>query len=174
MIKFIVIISQFKSLTLKIILPIFCLLLSSCSYFNDSYKPAVLSDQKVLSSRKAQIQVGRKIGVIGIATYLNNVLPDIYKNGEYFFLELFSEMYIPLVFMDFNIIDNSKIKWVREVSIEDFDEVINVYNKWSRGYLISFDEVREQNKKNMKLHIDIANIGSMDFDFTYKVLENQF
>ena len=159
---------------MKLALLIFCLLLSGCSYFNDSYKPSVLSDEKVLSSRKADIQVGRKIIVIGIVTYLNNVLPSIYKDGEYFFLELFSEVHIPLAFMDFSIINDSRIKWVREVSIEDFDEVINVYNKWSRGYLISFDQIKYHDKKNIKLHIDIANIGSMDFDFTYKVFENQF
>lgn len=134
----------------------------------------MLSDQKVLSSRKAQIKVGKKISVIGIATYLNNVLPDIYINGEYFFLELFSESNINIAFMDFSIINDSRVKWIRKVNIEDFDDIINVYNKWSTGYLIAFDEVQDRDKKDMQLHIDIANIGSMDFDFTYKVPENRF
>lgn len=163
----------FIEFALNIILIILCFLFSGCSYFSDIYKPTIISDQKVLSSRKSQIQIGKE-SIIGIATYLNNVMPDIYNNGEYFFLELFSEIDIPIMFMDFSIVNNASFKWIREVNSNDFDEVITTDNKWSKAYLIAFNKVREQDKKNMKLYIDIANIGSMYFDFTYKVLENKF
>lgn len=115
-----------------------------------------------------------KTEIICIATYLNNVDSNTYKNAEYFFIEIFSKSNIPLGFMDFSITNNARFNWIREVYEDEFDDVINTYNKWSKAYLVSFEEISSQDKKNMKLIIDIARFGRMDFDFSYKVSEIQF
>lgn len=145
-----------------------------CSLYNESFRPEILKEKKILSSRKSQILIDNKTEIICIATYLNNVDSNAYKNAEYFFIEIFSKSNIPLGFMDFSITNNSRFNWIREVYEDEFDDVINTYNKWSKAYLISFEEIPSQDKKNMKLIIDIARFGRMDFDFSYKVSEIQF
>ena len=75
--------------------------------------------------------------------------------------------------MKFSITNNERFLWVREVNKDEFDEVINVSNRWSKAYLIAFSDINEYDKKNLKLNLEIDNIGEMDFDFAYQVLEIQ-
>ncbi len=161
---------------MKTLLCIFCLLFGGCGIYNDSFKPEVLAEKKIFSSRKSQITQNGKTMMIAIATYLNNVNPSIFNdNREYFLLEIFSELEIPLIdYMNFNITDNAKLLWIREVDKDEFDSYINVSNKWSKAFLVAFEPIDEHYKKNMKLILDVDTIGSMSFDFSYKVFEMKF
>lgn len=151
---------------------LFCFIFCGCGFYNNSFKPQVLAEKKILSSRKAEIIQNNKVAIVVIATYLNNVNPDIYNTREYFFIEVFSELDIPLLeSMQFSITNNERFLWIREVNKDEFDDVINVSNKWSRGFLIAFDNIDEYDKKNMKLNLIIDNVGEMNFDFTYEVFE---
>lgn len=154
---------------------LFCFIFCGCGFYNNSFKPQVLAEKKILSSRKAEIIQNNKVAIVVIATYLNNVNPDIYNTREYFFIEVFSELDIPLLeSMQFSITNNERFLWIREVNKDEFDDVINVSNKWSRGFLIAFDNIDEYDKKNMKLNLIIDNVGEMNFDFTYEVFEIEF
>lgn len=154
---------------------LFCFIFCGCGFYNNSFKPQVLAEKKILSSRKAEIIQNNKVSIVVIATYLNNVNPDIYNTREYFFIEVFSELDIPLLeSMEFSITNNERFLWIREVNKDEFDDVINVSNKWSRGFLIAFDDIDEYDKKNMKLNLIIDNVGEMNFDFTYEVFEIEF
>lgn len=154
---------------------LFCFIFCGCGFYDNSFKPQVLAEKKILSSRKAEIIQNNKVAIVVIATYLNNVNPDIYNTREYFFIEVFSELDIPLLeSMQFSIINNERFLWIREVNKDEFDDVINVSNKWSRGFLIAFDNIDEYDKKNMKLNLIIDNVGEMNFDFTYEVFEIEF
>lgn len=154
---------------------LFCFIFCGCGFYDNSFKPQVLAEKKILSSRKAEIIQNNKVAIVVIATYLNNVNPDIYNTREYFFIEVFSELDIPLLeSMQFSITNNERFLWIREVNKDEFDDVINVSNKWSRGFLIAFDNIDEYDKKNMKLNLIIDNVGEMNFDFTYEVFEIEF
>ena len=149
--------------------------LGSCGLYDDSYKPSVLLEKKINQTRKSQIIRGGKTEVVAIATYLNNVDSRIYANGrEYFFVEIFSELEIPLrESLHFSLTDNVEFMWIREVGASEMEDILSVYNRWARGFLIAFDELSYQQKKNMKLTLEIENVGTMEFDFGYKVLEMQ-
>lgn len=154
---------------------LFCFIFCGCGFYDNSFKPQVLAEKKILSSRKAEIIQNNKVAIVVIATYLNNVNPDIYNTREYFFIEVFSELDIPLLeSMEFSITNNERFLWIREVNKDEFDGVINVSNKWSRGFLIAFNDIDEYDKKNMKLNLLIDNVGEMNFDFTYEVFEIEF
>lgn len=160
---------------MKVILFLFCFIFCGCGFYDNSFKPQVLAEKKILSSRKAEIIQNNKVAIVVIATYLNNVNPDIYNTREYFFIEVFSELDIPLLeSMEFSITNNERFLWIREVNKDEFDGVINVSNKWSRGFLIAFNDIDEYDKKNMKLNLVIDNVGEMNFDFTYEVFEIEF
>ncbi|RAX53054.1 hypothetical protein CCY99_06715 [Helicobacter sp. 16-1353] len=159
---------------MKIIIFICCFVFCGCGFYNNSFKPEVLAEKKILSSRKAEIVQNGKVVMVVIATYLNNVNPDIYNTREYFFIEVFSELDIPLIYyMTFSITNNERFLWIREVDKDEFDDVLNVSNKWSKGFLIAFDDIDEYDKKNMKLNLVVDTIGEMNFDFTYEVFEMQ-
>lgn len=163
-----------RVLNLKNIFIILCFLFSGCGIYNKSFKPEVLVEKKMLSSRKDEIIKDDKVIMVVIATYLNNVNPDVYNTREYFLIEVFSEIDIPFLdYARFSITSSEKFLWAREVYRDEFDDIINVSNKWSKLFLISFNDIDEYDKKNLKLHLHIDNIGDMDFDFTYKVLEMQ-
>ncbi len=149
--------------------------LCGCGLYDDSYKPSVLLEKKINQTRKGQIIKDGKTEVVAIATYLNNVDSRIYCEGrEYFFIEIFSELEIPLrESLHFSLMDNVEFMWIREVRIDEMDGILSVYNRWARGFLIAFDEVAYQQKKNMRLTLEIENVGEMEFDFGYKVLEMQ-
>ena len=149
--------------------------LCGCGLYDDSYKPSVLLEKKINQTRKSQIIKDGKTTAIAIATYLNNVDSRIYDEGrEYFFVEIFSELEIPLrESLHFSLTNNVEFMWIREVGADEMDGILSVYNRWARGFLIAFDELEYQQKKNMKLTLEIENVGTMEFDFGYKVIEMQ-
>lgn len=161
---------------MKIILTaILCVLFAGCGLYKDGYKPSVLREKKINQSRKAQITKDGKSQVIAIATYLNNVDSRIYREGrEFFFIEIFSELDIPLAeSLHFSLTNNVNFMWMREVGDDEDDEILRAHNRWGRGFLIAFNELDYQQKKNMKLKMEVENVGVMIFDFSYKVLEMQ-
>lgn len=150
--------------------------LGGCGLYDDSYKPSVLLEKKINQTRKSQIINNGKTEVVGIATYLNNVDSRIYAEGrEYFFVEIFSELEIPLrESLHFSLTGDAEFIWIREVEASEMEGILSVYNRWGRGFLIAFDEIPYQQKKNMKLTLEIENVGEMEFNFGYKVFEMQF
>lgn len=146
-----------------------------CGLYDDSYKPNVLLEKKINQTRKSQIIKNGKTEVIAIATYLNNVDSRIYRDGrEYFFVEIFSELEIPLLeSLHFSLTGDVEFMWIREVEKGEMEGILNIYNRWGRGFLIAFDELVYQQKKDMALKVEIENVGEMEFNFGYKVLEMQ-
>ncbi|RDU62657.1 hypothetical protein [Helicobacter sp. MIT 14-3879] len=146
---------------------------SGCGLYHNSYKPSILFEKKINSSRKAQIIKDNKTVLIATATYLNNVDSSIYNGDrEYFLIEVFSELDIPFKeYMHFSLTNNVSFLWIRELQTNEDDEILSSYNKWSKSFLIAFDRLEYQQKKNMKLTLDVDNVGSMTFDFTYEILE---
>lgn len=153
------------------------LLFGGCSMYNKSYKPDMILDKKVLSSRKDQIIIDGRVKIIAIATYLNNVDSSIEDDDrEYFFIEIFSELDIPLIdYIHFSINDNAKFLWIREMQQQDsIDKTTNLNNKWSKGFLIAFESISYQSKKNLELKMEVDTFGEMAFNFAYEVFEMQF
>lgn len=160
---------------MRVLFIIIAILFSACGIYEENLKPDIINDKKILSSRKSQIIIDSNVKVVCVATYLNTVLPSTYSGREYFLLEIFSQDEdISLDLMEFKITDNKQLLWAREVDSSEFDNVINVNNKWSKAFILAFSEVDEVDKKNIKLEVDISNLGVMQFDFTYKVFEMQF
>ncbi len=159
------------------ILIIIAILLNGCGLYKNGYKPTALFEKKINQSRKAQIVKNGKTEIVAIATYLNSVDSSIYRaEREYFFVEIFSELDIPLMeSLRFSLTNNVDFIWIREVKADEMSDegVISTYNRWGRGFLIAFDELEYQQKKNMKLTLEVENVGTMIFDFSYKVLEMQ-
>ena len=149
-------------------------MLGGCGFYNDSFKPEVLAEKKILNSRKAEIIKDNKVAMVVIATYLNNVNSDIYNTREYFLIEVFSELDISLIdYMHFGITSDEQFLWIREIDRDEFEGIIDVSNRWSRLFLVAFSDINEYDKKNLKLDMEVDTLGSMSFDFTYKVLEMQ-
>lgn len=152
-----------------------CVWLGGCGLYDDSYKPSVLLEKKINQTRKSQIIRRGKTEVVAIATYLNNVDSRIYRDGrEYFFVEIFSELEIPLrESLHFRLSGDAEFIWIREVEKSEMEGILSVYNRWGRGFLIAFDEISYQQKKDMILSLEIENVGEMEFNFSYKVYEMQ-
>lgn len=158
-----------------ILITFLCALIAGCGLYKDGYKPNILLEKKINQSRKAQIINAGKSQVVAIATHLNNVDSRIFSQGrEYFFIEIFSELDIPLAeSLHFSLTNGVDFMWMREIPHNEMEGVLSVYNRWARGFLIAFDELEYQQKKNMRLVAEVENVGTMIFDFSYKVLEMQ-
>lgn len=155
---------------------IFIFLIYGCnSYYNISYKPDIVAEKKIQASRKAEIIKDNKPLVIAVAVHLNEVDDIVYGGREYFSVEIFSE--------DKNIFLNNMISfylfgkspiWSREIKKDEYDEILQPSNKWSKLYLVAFDKLDPLDSRKAKLVIEVYHVGKMVFDFSYQAIPMQF
>ncbi|WP_120946233.1 hypothetical protein [Helicobacter labacensis] len=142
--------------------------------FADAYKPDFLAEQRTQATRKGEIIVNLRPVLSALATHLNDVDPITYHSREFFFVEIFAQ--------DSNYLDNDAISyqlygikrvetpaWVREISKEEFDSVLYTTNKYARGFLLAFDKLDRASEEEAKLQMDIEGLGTITFNFAYKV-----
>lgn len=153
---------------------ILCLFLCGCGLYDESFKPSIKKERKINQSRKSEIIKDGKTQIIAIATHLNNVDSAIYFDSrEFFFVEIFGEIPNLRESLKFSLSDSAEFIWMREIARDEMDEILVTNNKWSRGFLVAFEALEYQQQKNMKLFLEVENVGKMSFDFSYKVLEMQ-
>ncbi|WP_104749356.1 hypothetical protein [Helicobacter cynogastricus] len=159
----------------KIFLSLLLLGLAACSdSFTGAYKPDFLAEKRTQATRKGEVIVNLRPVLNALATHLNDVDPIDYHAREFFFVEIFSE--------DQNYIDDDAISyklyglhgfetpaWVREISKEEFDRVLHTTNKYARGFLVAFDKLNHIAQEEAKLEMDIVGLGTITFNFAYRV-----
>ncbi|WP_199766205.1 hypothetical protein [Helicobacter salomonis] len=159
----------------RFLLSLLMLGLVACSdNFAEAYKPDFLAEKRTQATRKGEVIVNLRPVLSALATHLNDVDPVLYHAREFFFVEIFTE--------DQSFLDNDAISyklyglrgfetpaWVREISKDEFDSVLHTTNKYARGFLVAFDKLNHIAQEEAKLEMDIAGLGTITFNFAYKV-----
>lgn len=150
------------------------LFFQGCNSFfsNNHYTLDIVSEKKVQASRKGEIIRGNKVLAIATVTHLNEVSALVYHGREYFFVELYSEDDIG-DFIEYDL-NNSNPLWVREIAQDEFDEILKPNNKWSRCFLVAFNAIGGIGAREIVLNMNIIGLGTMKFDFSFKILPMQF
>lgn len=149
-------------------------LLAGCARFDETYKPDFLAEKRTQATRKGEIIQNLRPVVSVFATHLNDVDPVIYHNREFFFIEIFAQ--------DASIFKNDMISyklyglrgvltpmWEREISKDEFDDLLRTTNKYARGYLVAFAKLDYLSVQEAKLEMDFEGLGKIMFNFAYKV-----
>ncbi|WP_104696781.1 MULTISPECIES: hypothetical protein [unclassified Helicobacter] len=153
--------------------PLFLFFQGCNSFFsNNTYALDIVGEKKVQASRKGEIVKDNKVLVVATVTHLNEVSALTYRGREYFFVEFYSEDDIGN-FVEYHL-NKLKPLWVREITKDEFDEVLKPNNKWSKCYLVAFDSIGGIGAREMILGMDVVGFGIMEFDFGFKTLPMQF
>ncbi|WP_370690906.1 hypothetical protein [Helicobacter cappadocius] len=148
--------------------------LGCTSYYEDTYKPDIIFEKKIQASRKGEILKHQKPVVVAVAIHLNEVDNVIYSGREYFFVEIFSENKEIFLndMIEFTLFGKSPI-WSREITKDDFDEILHPSNKWSRNFLVAFDKLDPLASRDAKLVMKVYNLGKIVFNFAYEAAPMQ-
>lgn len=101
-----------------------------------------------------------------IATRLNDVLPNYFKDSEYFLIELLNhtkdnpKSYIL----------NGVVGEVVEIKQSDYNDIFTPKNKWAKLFLVIFPKLDRFAERNMKLNILTEDNANLKFDFKFKNL----
>lgn len=131
----------------------------------------IKNERKVQAMRKSQILENNHTRVLMIAHYINEIDSSIVeKNKEIFLVELYSrEDDVPMKSLSFSLdngyktIEAINISKIEPNEIKDFAPDI-AYND---VYKVVFNSIGLMGRNNLKLHVEILNIGSMSFDFGF-------
>lgn len=118
--------------------------------------------------------------ITAIATHLNDVDSGTYYDHEYFLVEIFTQNndWIDDGYISYELFGTkptgSEPLWVREITKDEFDGILETTNRWSRAFLIAFDKLDYLAVQEAKLELDAYNLGKIVFNFAYQVPLPQF
>ncbi|PAF53430.1 hypothetical protein BKH42_05755 [Helicobacter sp. 13S00482-2] len=144
------------------------------SYYEDTYKPDIIFEKKIQASRKGEILKNKKPILVAVAIHLNEVDNVIYGGREYFFVEIFSENKGIFLndMIEFTLFGKTPI-WSREITRDDFDEILHPSNKWSKTFLVAFEKLDPLASRDAKLMMKVYDLGQIVFDFAYQATPMQ-
>ncbi|RUM63792.1 MAG: hypothetical protein DSZ04_04440 [Sulfurimonas sp.] len=139
-----------------LIINIFLLLLSACSYDNafsrfDISPERAISEENIVSSK---IYDDKSITGVLSCVYLNAVNPEKYKDGEYFYIYLYAKDDKAAVSFTLNDMNPSIIKELQ--ADNEFTVLTDSNVSWQKYYLLKFT----QENANLRLVTKIANASS--------------
>ena len=145
-----------------LIITIFTLIFTACSSNNafDNFKMDKDQELSVSSLQSAKIvSADGKVSGIFSGVYLNEVYPDSFNGGEYFFVYVYlkkpTQMYNPKEFVKTGL--NLKLNSNLAVKIEElprenkFSHLVSVKSKWNKYYLVAF---LHDESKNLSLLLE--------------------
>ncbi len=116
--------------------------LSGCSHKNAFSNFDIDIDQQLSMQHYKKIKLTKNDKIIGTfsSLYLNEIYPDRYNKNEYFFLYIYLK--------ESQNIENYTIKLNKKTPLKikklnpdnKFSKLTNERNKWSKYYLVSFEE----------------------------------
>lgn len=136
---------------------IFLLLLSACSYDNafsrfDISPERAKSEESIVSSK---IYDAKSIAGVLSCVYLNAVNPDKYKDGEYFYIYLYTKDNKAAVSFTLNDINASIIKELE--ADNEFTVLTDSNTSWQKYYFVKFEQ---QEDTNLRLIAKFENYAS--------------
>ncbi len=115
-----------------------------------------------------------KLKVVARLMHLNEVDGGVYKNREYFFLEIFNDdedVVLPDS-MRITMFDKPPL-WIRGVEGRELDDVLFLDNSLSYGFLIAFNRPSVFKLKNMEIKLVVDNFQPAIFNFSYTILNSK-
>ncbi|WP_104748871.1 hypothetical protein [Helicobacter cetorum] len=168
-----------KNLSILLVFLFFCL--GCVSNFNeDTYTLDLVLEKKIQASRKGEITKDNVPIITAIATHLNDVDNGTYYYHEYFLVEIFTQNsdYIDNDYISYELFGRkptgSDPLWVREITKDEFDGILETTNKWSRAFLLAFPKLDYLAVKEAKLELNAYSLGAITFNFAYQVPLPQF
>ena len=138
--------------------------LSGCSHKNAFSNFDIDIDQQLSMQHFKKIKLTKNGKIIGTfsSLYLNEIYPDRYNKNEYFFVYIYLK--------DSQNIENYMIKLNKKIPLKikklnpdnKFSELTNERNKWSKYYLVSFEEMGK------KLTLSFGNNQSILASIVYQ------
>lgn len=118
--------------------------------------------------------------ITAIATHLNDVDSGAYYDHEYFLVEIFTQNndWIDDGYISYELFGTKPIGkeplWVREITKDEFDGILETTNRWSRAFLLAFEKLDYLAVQEAKLELDAYSLGKIVFNFAYQVPLPQF
>ncbi|GAA7613717.1 hypothetical protein HpJP0108_02660 [Helicobacter pylori] len=168
-----------KNLSTLLVFLFFCLGCVS-NFSEDTYTPDLILEKKIQASRKGEITQNNVPIITAIATHLNDVDSGAYYDHEYFLVEIFTQNndWIDDGYISYELFGTKPIGkeplWVREITKDEFDGILETTNRWSRAFLLAFDKLDYLAVQEAKLELDAYSLGKIVFNFAYQVPLPQF
>lgn len=149
---------------------------SSCTiYLNRDFAPQTLEEKKIQATRSFQVIKDNQVQTMLFATFLNGIEKSFYPNLMYFFVEITDANHekINLARFSFLLQDKKGQKhiphYIKELSKNEFDEIISPLNRWSQCYLIAFEKSSQIDEKNVQLQV-LVDDEPYELDFSFHIL----
>ncbi len=138
--------------------------MSGCSTGKNAFSVFDMNEHQELSAQSfKRVKLVDGDNVLGTfsSIYLNEVYPDRYNKSEYFIVYIYLKDSSKTYEIRLNSNKNIKIK---ELNRDNrFSDLIREKSKWSRYYLISFEEV-EGDTLDLELYIDNSNLANVSYN----------
>ncbi|MDU7693375.1 MAG: hypothetical protein E7K04_03945 [Helicobacter sp.] len=142
---------------------ILMLFFAGCVNFSKQSVLLDVVDSKLMqSSRMAHFKQDDRVIFNIIATHLNEILPKLYANNEYFLLESKSDLRGAAYELN-----GQKALFIRE--IKSFNQIIYPKNKYSRLFVVAFPKLSALDVRKILLKMRIKGADLL-FDFSFKNL----
>ncbi len=169
---------QKKIFTYCIILISLCvgILFGSCSSYFNSLKHLKVSPETLAQNSRMVLLASQddKLKIVAKMTYLNEIDNSIYRNREYFFLEIFNDDEDVILPDSMQItMFNRKPLWIRPINTDELDDILVLENELSSGYLIAFRRASAFEQKKINIELSITNFKKGVFDFSYVLLKSK-
>jgi hypothetical protein len=122
----------------------------ACSH-NNAFDRFKISHERELSEESIQsskMLKGQESGGVVSAIYLNRVYPEVYKNGEYFYIYLYLEKEGSDIEFDLNNIPATTVKELN--STNAYTKLTSFDAEWNKYYLVEFKEQGDELNLSVK------------------------
>ena len=134
--------------------------ISGCATKNAFSKLKIDVDQEkaIENTRSAKMLSEGKVGGIFSAIYLNNIYTD--KTTQQFYISIF--MKESKSNLDFTLNGNKPLEIKELASDSEFAHLLMMENKWTKNYLISFENTKASNL-NLLIYSDQFSSGQLKY-----------
>ncbi|TLD80094.1 hypothetical protein LS68_007675 [Helicobacter sp. MIT 05-5293] len=145
----------------------------------DSKQDKALLERHIQAMRKSQIMQNNRTQLLAIVHYINqsdsHLAQSIQEGSEVFLVEIFDRAHQ---------IKKSQIHFTLTASYKSIDEksvmqakredlgILTPDISYNSAYWVIFEGIGERGKEEMKLIMNVQNMGEMEFDFGYHTNKN--
>lgn len=146
-----------------LIITLLSLAFTACSTKNafSSLDLSPYQEKSEENTQSSKIKDSENIDGLVTAIYLNALESETYADKEYFYIYLYTKSENRVVFM----LNDKKAMKVEELQANNIFSHLNTFNsEWSRYYLVSFTNVKEDENLSLQIHNANFSSGQMLFE----------